>query len=73
MVVGLPHVPDPHPVQAGQPPVGLDVPLRVDDDGDAGFAVGDQVGGAAEILVDDLAEEHSLKATVRASSPVKVV
>ncbi len=58
VVVGLEHVADPHPVQARQAPVGLDVPLRVDDHGDAGFAVGDQVGGAAEVLVDDLAKEH---------------
>ncbi len=58
VVVGLQHVADPHPVQAGQAAVGLDVPLRVDDGGDAAFAVGDQVGGAAEVLVDDLTEEH---------------
>ena len=58
VVVGLQHVPDPHPVQPRQAPVGLDVPLRVDDRRDARFAVGDQVGGAAEVLVDDLAEEH---------------
>ena len=35
VVVGLEHVPDPHPVQARQAPVGVDVPLRVDDRGDA--------------------------------------
>ena len=34
VVVGLEHVLDPHPVQAGQPQVGIDVPLRVDDRGD---------------------------------------
>ena len=38
--------------------VGVDVPLRVDHRGDAGGAVADQVGGAAEVLVDDLAEEQ---------------
>ena len=58
VVVGLQHVADPHPVQAGQAPVGIDVPLRVDHGGDARFAIGDQVGGAAEILVDYLTEEH---------------
>ena len=58
VVVGLEHVLDPHPVQARQPPVGLDVPLRVDDRGDARVAIGDQVGRAAEVLVDDLTEEH---------------
>ena len=45
-----------HPVQAGEAQVGVDVPLRVDDRRDP--AVADQVGGAAEVLVDDLAEEH---------------
>ena len=58
VVVRLQHVLDPHPVQSGEVPVGVDVPLRVDHGGDAGVAVGDQVGGAAEVLVDDLAEEH---------------
>ena len=58
VVVGLEDVADPHAVQAGEAAVGLDVPLRVDDDGDAAFAVGDQVGRAAEVLVDDLAKEH---------------
>ena len=36
VVVGLEHVLDPHPVQASEVEVGLDVPLRVDDRGDAG-------------------------------------
>ncbi len=38
--------------------VGVDVPLRVDHSGDAGPGVADQVGRAAEVLVDDLPEEH---------------
>jgi hypothetical protein len=59
--VGLQHVADPHPVQPRQPQVGLDVPLRVDDHRHPRFAVGDQVGGAAEVLVDYLAEEHGRK------------
>ena len=59
VVVGLQHVLDPHPVQAGEVQVGVDVPLWVDHRGDAGGGVPDQVGGAAEVLVDDLAEEHS--------------
>ena len=58
VVVGLQHVLDPHPVQAAEVQVGVDVPLRVDHRGDAGCGVADQVGGAAEVLVDDLAEEH---------------
>ena len=62
VVVGLEHVLDPHPVQAAQPQVGLDVPLRVDHRGDARAGVADQVGGAAEVLVDDLAKEHFRRA-----------
>ena len=58
VVVGLEHVLDPHPVQACEVEVGLDVPLGVDDRGDAGSGVADQIGGAAEVLVDDLSEEH---------------
>ena len=58
VVVGLQHVLDPHPVQAGEVDVGVDVPLRIDHRGDAGRRVADQVGGAAEVLVDDLSEEH---------------
>ena len=58
VVVGLEDVADPHPVQTGQAPVRLDFPLRVDHHRDAAFPVGDQVGRAAEVLVDDLAKEH---------------
>ena len=72
VVVGLQDVADPHPVQARQPPVGLDVPLRVDDDRDAAFAVGDQVGRAAEVLVDDLAKEHGAKYGGRPSGVASV-
>jgi hypothetical protein len=61
VVVGLQHMLDPHPVQAGEVQVGVDVPLRVDHGGDAGGGVADQVGGAAEVLVDDLAEEHRIR------------
>ncbi len=60
VVVGLEHVPDPHPVQARQPPIGVDVPLRIDDHGDARFPVGDEVRRATEVLVDDLAKKHLL-------------
>jgi hypothetical protein len=58
VIVGLQHVLDTDSVQAAQPQVGVDVPLRVDDDGDAGGHVSDQVGGAAEVLVNDLSEKH---------------
>ena len=30
-------------------------------DGDARFAIADQIGGAAEVLVDDLTEEHQVE------------
>ncbi len=58
VVVGLEHVLDSDPVQAGKAQVWLDVPLRIDDRGDAGADVADQVGGAPEVLVDHLPEEH---------------
>ena len=58
VVVGLEHVLDSNPVQAGKAQVWLDVPLRVDDGRDAGGDVADQVGGAPQILVDHLPEKH---------------
>ncbi len=60
VVVRLQHVLDLDPVQPCQPPVGLDVPLRIDDHRHPRFPVGDQIGRTAEVLVDDLAEEHRL-------------
>ena len=60
VVVGLEHVLDPDAVQAAEPQVGLDVPLRVDHGGDARAGVADQVGGAAQVLVQDLPEQHPL-------------
>ena len=73
VVVGLQHVLDPHPVQPRQAAVGIDVPLRIDHRRVPRIAIGDQIGGAAEVLVDDLAEEHDrpLQASaVRARRPV---
>jgi hypothetical protein len=61
VVVGLQHVFDPHPVQAGQAKVGIDVPLRVDHGGDARSGVANEVGGAAQILVDYLAKKHRIR------------
>ncbi len=58
VVVGLEHVLDGHAMQAAQPQVGLDRPLRVDHRGDARPGVADQIGGAAQVLVQDLPEEH---------------
>ena len=59
VVVGLEHVRDVHAHVAGQREVLVDVELGVDHGGDAGVLVADQVGGAAEVVVDDLAEDHA--------------
>jgi hypothetical protein len=65
VVVRLQHVLDPHPVQAGEVEVGIDVPLRVDHRRGPRVRVADQVGGATEVLVDDLAEEHRVSGLLR--------
>ena len=54
--VGLEHVLDVHARVARQPEVLVDVQSRVDDRGDAGVLVADQVAGAAEVVVGGLAE-----------------
>ncbi len=56
VVVGLEHVLDPHSVKAAEAQVGVDVPLRIDHCGDP--VVADQVGGATEVLVQNLPEQH---------------
>ena len=56
MVVRLQDVLDLEPVLVGEREVVLDLPLRVDDSCLA--AVGDDVGRAAKIVVQDLTEEH---------------
>ena len=56
VVVRLQHVRDREAVLLGEPEVVLDVPLRVDHDRLA--PVRDDVGSAAEVLVQHLAEEH---------------
>jgi hypothetical protein len=58
--VGLEHVLDAHPEVARERQVLLDVELGIDDGGDAGVLVADQVGRAAEVVVGHLAEEHPL-------------
>jgi hypothetical protein len=58
VIVGLEDVLDPHAHVAGHRQVVLDVELRVDHGGDAGVLVADQVGAAAEVVVDELAEDH---------------
>ena len=57
MVVRLEDVRDREAVLLGQAKIVLDVPFRVDDGGLA--AVGDDVGGAAQIVVQHLSEEHA--------------
>jgi hypothetical protein len=65
VVMGLEDVLDPHAHVAGQREVLLDVELGVDDGGDAGVLVADQVRGAAEVVVGDLAEDHQDSLRVR--------
>jgi hypothetical protein len=49
-------------VEAAEPQVGVDVPLRIDDDGSAAALVTDEIGGAGQVLVDDLTEEDGYSA-----------
>ena len=63
MVVRLDHARDPQTVALGFLDVLLDRVRRVDDEGLAGVGGADQIGGAAEIVVDELAEEHVYECT----------
>ena len=58
VVVRLEDVLDLHAHVAREREVLVDVELRVDDGGNAGVLVADQVGRAAEVVVGDLAEDH---------------
>ncbi len=58
VVVGLEHVLDRDPPVAGQLEVLVDLKARVDDRGDPGPLVADQIRGATEVVVGDLLEEH---------------
>jgi len=58
MVVGLEHMLDPDAHVAREREVLLDLELRVHDRGNAGILVADQVGRAAEVVMDDLTEDH---------------
>jgi hypothetical protein len=54
----------PHDLDA--PPVGLvevlfDRVRRIHDHGDSGVLVTDEVGGAAEVVVDELREDHGAR------------
>ena len=59
VVVGLEHVLDLDAHVARQAQVLVDLQARVDDRGDPRVLVADQVGGAAEVVVGDLAEDHA--------------
>ena len=59
VVVGLEDVLDRDAEVAREPQVLADVQPRVDHGRDARFVVADEVGGAAEVLVRDLAEDHA--------------
>jgi len=64
VVVGLEDVLDAHAHVAREFKVVVDLEARVDDGGHARLLVADQVGGAAQVVVSDLAEDH------RCSSPL---
>ncbi len=66
MVVGLEDVLDRDARVAGELEVLVDLEARIDDRSLAGLLVADEIGGAAEVVVGDLAEDHD--ATVSASS-----
>ncbi len=59
--VRLEHPHEPDAVARGLLEVRLDRVGRIDHDGDAGLLVSDEVRGAAEVVVDELAEEHALE------------
>ena len=65
VVVGLEDVLDRDAEVAREPQVLADVQPRVDHGRDARFVVADEIGGAAEVLMRDLAEDHSRQSTVR--------
>jgi hypothetical protein len=64
MVVGLEDVLDRDAQVAREPQVLADLEPRIDDRGDARVLVADQIGGAAEVLVRDLPEDHAREDTV---------
>ncbi len=58
VVVRLEDVLDLHPEVAREPQVLVDVELRIDDGGDARALIADEVAGAAEVVMDELAKDH---------------
>jgi hypothetical protein len=71
VVVGLHDVLDAHPCVAGQAQVLVDVEPRIHHGRDPGPIVPDQVRGAAEVVVRDLAEEHPVRSIARGCPPVR--
>ena len=69
VVVGFQDVLDAHAEVARQAQVLVDVELGVDDGGDAGVLIADEVAGAAEVVVGELAEDHRGPPGVVVSSP----
>jgi hypothetical protein len=59
--VGLEDVLDPDPGIAGEAQVLVDLEAGVDDGDDSRRAVADEIGGAAEVVMDELAEDHRSK------------
>jgi hypothetical protein len=49
---------DPHSEVAGGPKVLLDVEARIDDGGNTRVLVADQVARTAEVVVNELPEDH---------------
>src|SRR6202042_1918756 len=60
VIVGLKDVLDPHPEVARQPQVLVDLQLGVDDRGNAGVLVTNQIARAPQVIVSDLTKDHAL-------------
>src|ERR1039458_9333663 len=58
VVVGLENVLNPHTEVARQTQVLVDLKLGVDDSGDAGVLVTDQITRAPQVIMSDLAKDH---------------
>jgi len=56
--VRLEHADDPYAALLRLREVVLDPVRRVDDNGGAPVGASDQIGGAAEVVIDELPEDH---------------